>query len=619
MKKYENDKMEDILNEEEEGIRMEDEEEEEVNKSNIKILQVDGTDMETEDDDDDDDEDDEDDEDYEEEDEEETAVPINLANIMRHLMGGRGQTKRRERQSRNKLKKQQEEQRETFESSDLAASIKEISGYNFENNSKKHRRGIQKKRHSPKEKQLYNRAKNNEMLPNTMTSHITTIGSSIFCSQFSQNGDYFLIASQDAMIRLYKEESISMLHQINVDIALYKKEHNIQDTVEAPRRRRRGRQFHHGFNEDDLEKESLFELDDVKCYLRKSIKEDAHHEEEYPYRIKLGNHHEYNILPSQQFHAREIGYSCIDVDMNKDASAIIYSSWSPCVQYISTRADVAVGDDVDYREDIDYSAMEHVDHFPCRITQEDRHFCAFSIQFSDDSQKILVGGSDHRCYQYDLNAQTCAVSFVAHNNDVNTITYATTNSNVFLSGSDDKLIKIWDTRRLMGQHPTPVGVLPGHANGITKVSSKGDGLYFLSNGKDQSIKVWDIRMFKSNADDYVVHQQEPDFDYRFSTQSASAMTQFIDKDQSILTFRGHLVQRTLIRAYFSPMATTGQRFIYTGDASGGVLIYDILTGDVVKSLKGHADIVRDAAWHPFKPYLLSSSWDCSVCLWSPTK
>ena len=41
-------------------------------------------------------------------------------------------------------------------------------------------------------------------------------------------------------------------------------------------------------------------------------------------------------------------------------------------------------------------------------------------------------------------------------------------------------------------------------------------------------------------------------------------------DTSLQTFTGHQVLRTLIRAKFSPAATTGQQYIYSGSADGNV-------------------------------------------------
>lgn len=41
-------------------------------------------------------------------------------------------------------------------------------------------------------------------------------------------------------------------------------------------------------------------------------------------------------------------------------------------------------------------------------------------------------------------------------------------------------------------------------------------------------------------------------------------------------YRGHEVAQTLIRAYFSPAATTGQRYIYSGSADGAVCVWGVL-------------------------------------------
>jgi len=42
-------------------------------------------------------------------------------------------------------------------------------------------------------------------------------------------------------------------------------------------------------------------------------------------------------------------------------------------------------------------------------------------------------------------------------------------------------------------------------------------------------------------------------------------------DSSLMTYRGHTVLNTLIRSRFSPQFTTGQRYIYSGCASGAVV------------------------------------------------
>lgn len=56
-------------------------------------------------------------------------------------------------------------------------------------------------------------------------------------------------------------------------------------------------------------------------------------------------------------------------------------------------------------------------------------------------------------------------------------------------------MKVWDRRcDTRGEGLSRAqGILPGHTEGLTYMSPKGDGWYFISNGKDQKCKLWDIR------------------------------------------------------------------------------------------------------------------------------
>jgi len=97
-----------------------------------------------------------------------------------------------------------------------------------------------------------------------------------------------------------------------------------------------------------------------------------------------------------------------------------------------------------------------------------------------------------------------------------------------------------------------------------------------------------------------------------------------------MTFRGHAVLRTLIRCHFSPAATTGSSYIYSGSADGKIHIWS-LDGRVVQVLdraqalpisyaaSGAAPppkkraplstvIVRDVSWHSSEPVIMSSAW-----------
>ena len=186
-------------------------------------------------------------------------------------------------------------------------------------------------------------------------------------------------------------------------------------------------------------------------------------------------------------------------------------------------------------------------------------------------------------------------------------------------------------RRSLGSSPKPSGVLIGHTEGITNVSAKGDGRYIISNGKDQALRLWDLRKMGKNQDYENVrndHYGLRDFDYRYADRRRQKYPAH-PNDCSIMTYRGHMVMRTLIRCHFSPVESTGGAYIYSGSTDGRVHIWS-LDGRVVQVLdraktmpisfdpsepeqfrktrdnKFHC--VRDVSWHSKEPVLLSAAW-----------
>lgn len=303
--------------------------------------------------------------------------------------------------------------------------------------------------------------------------------------------------------------------------------------------------------------------------------------------------------PFKIISARDVHWSIIDVDYSPNCKFVAYSSWSPFVHL------AAVDTMSDYHEGLN-------------LEPESSRFCAFSIRFSPDSCYILAGTSDSSLYLYDLERRQRIMRVEGHDNDINTVCFADNSGNVFYSGSDDSYCKVWDKRILSETHSAPVGVMVGHAEGITCVASKGDARHVVSNSKDQSMKLWDIRAlgnYPANQLPRITHNDDM-IDYRYQIVPSRYTRKISKHDTSLMTYTGHRILQTLIRCRFSPMNTTGQRYLYTGSLDGAVYIYDILSGNVVERLVGHSDIVRDVSWHPYSTDLLSSSWDGSFIHWS---
>lgn len=301
--------------------------------------------------------------------------------------------------------------------------------------------------------------------------------------------------------------------------------------------------------------------------------------------------------------AKSLRWTITDTSLSPDQRYLVYSSMSPIVHIVNVGSPVtkSLANVTEIHEGLNFST---------EVDEDEDLFGIFSVKFSMDGRELVAGSSDHCIYVYDLVANKCTLRIVAHEDDVNTVCFADESSNLMYSGSDDSFCKVWD-RRCLNPRGRPAGTLVGHLEGITFIDSRGDGRYFISNGKDQTIKLWDIRKMSSNYR-WAPARQFKDFDYRWMEYPPKLKEIKHPNDQSLTTYRGHSVLRTLIRCHFSPEYSTGQKYIYTGSNDGAVYIYDVVTGALVLKLDHHETTVRDCSWHPSYPMIVSSSWDGTV-------
>jgi len=294
-----------------------------------------------------------------------------------------------------------------------------------------------------------------------------------------------------------------------------------------------------------------------------------------------------------------VGWSILDVDVSPtDGRYIVYSTWN----------------NVMYQYDLQ---NENSGWQEMLLESEEQRFGIFSVKFNTSGTEI-VAGTTTGLYIYSKEVDRCVMQIMGHEDDINAVCFVEDSDNLILSSGDDGLVKMWD-RRTMGSFGDgePVRTFAGHRDGVTFIDSRKDGRYFLTNSKDQTIKVWDLRLGSREEGIQATRKSVSTqlWDYRWQyTPITTFKTSNLPGDTSIMTLRGHSVLHTLIRARFSP-DHTGKRFIYTGCARNGLVIYDIFTGDVHKRLNDYKSVVRDAVWHPYENEIVTSSWDGNVHVW----
>ena len=76
-------------------------------------------------------------------------------------------------------------------------------------------------------------------------------------------------------------------------------------------------------------------------------------------------------------------------------------------------------------------------------------------------------------------------------------------------------------------------------------------------------------MVSGSKVDQRTHYGIRQFDYRVTKYPRPRYANH-PQDCSVMSYRGHAVLYTLIRCRFSPAATTGQQYVYSGSADGRI-------------------------------------------------
>lgn len=180
-----------------------------------------------------------------------------------------------------------------------------------------------------------------------------------------------------------------------------------------------------------------------------------------------------------QIEAKNVSWSVLDIDFSPDEEHFVYSTWADAL-FVSRMRNM---------ESDDIHCLFLRPHCP--------KFGVFTVAYSNCGKQILAGANDGCLYTYDLvaNRRVLMVPVAQEKHDVNAVGFLDESSNIFFSGTDNGLIRVWDQRCLNEANPESAGALIGHFDGITYIDSRNDGRYIISNSKDQSIKLWDLRVF----------------------------------------------------------------------------------------------------------------------------
>ena len=230
---------------------------------------------------------------------------------------------------------------------------------------------------------------------------------------------------------------------------------------------------------------------------------------------------------------------------------------------------------------------------------------SYNLRHTDD--KIwLLGSRLNYLFTHDL-ASSNRIEFKAQDHYIISSTcYENVTEGTLLCSAGGQVLRVWDRRLLSSSSSKPSLEFKGHHTYLCGLSARGDGRHLISMSDDATVRLWDMRRPSSQT----------------SQHDVSIMTygeKHPDNSRVVCDLCGVYASLTTGLCGFSPLHTTGQRFIYAEYGVGSCAIYDLLTGEVEREFmcgKGTRchKTVRDISWHPYIDNLVAVSGD-SVYLW----
>uniref|UniRef100_A0A060T8A1 ARAD1D02002p n=1 Tax=Blastobotrys adeninivorans TaxID=409370 RepID=A0A060T8A1_BLAAD len=193
--------------------------------------------------------------------------------------------------------------------------------------------------------------------------------------------------------------------------------------------------------------------------------------------------------------------------------------------------------------------------------------------------QIFVSGSDDGTIGIWDPRQKEAVSYFETEYPVLAVAVDSMGSTVYSSGVDPK-IHAWDSRNTS----SPLYSLTGHGDGlVTSIKVSPDDQQLASNGTDNTVRTWDIRSFTTNE----------------------------SRKLKILDGSIAGVEQSLLRLAWS---SDGKR-LAAGSSDRTAVIWDVFTRNIIHKLPGHLGSVNDVAFSPTDDNVfVSASSDRSLIL-----